>query len=550
MFDSLPVEVSVLRGSGDAAPLVDAAVGWGRVAAAAEAQRLACIAEWAAFFLAQSDDDTALCAVDEEDDVVAQIGIAFGVSVRWAMNDLQIAAAMKERFPGLAALFLRGEISAKVMATVVERTMLVWDPDALAKIDAACVKAAVECGWSGLSYYKLKNAVDIWIERHDPAAVRRARQTMQGRCVKAGDTNDKSGTTAVYCRLSAPGAALLMGRLRRMAKAVCKDDPRTLDQKMADALEALGADADHLKCLCGSQMCPATADDGVASRFVIHIYAEAAALDGEADPMLHGDGPTDTEQPLNVTTAPKPAETVANTGEAEPPENATKAEAAPERPKMSTPRQRPISAVPPPTMTNPSAGVIPGFGVVPNALIAALLVAGATVSYVKPPAVEPENHPWISKALREFVKSRDLTCRIPGCDRAADWGDLDHSIAWGEGGPTHGSNLNGKCRHHHMIKTFRDGWSEIQKPDGTILFTTPTGHTYVSEPTSRLFFPTADTTSVAVERGSPRKEPAADKTVKMPKRKRPKAKERAYRIAAERALNDAAVAERNKPPPF
>jgi hypothetical protein len=36
----------------------------------------------------------------------------------------------------------------------------------------------------------------------------------------------------------------------------------------------------------------------------------------------------------------------------------------------------------------------------------------------------------------------------------------------------------------------------------------------------------------------------------MPKRKRTKAKDRAYRIAAERALNDAHVAERNRPPDF
>jgi hypothetical protein len=36
----------------------------------------------------------------------------------------------------------------------------------------------------------------------------------------------------------------------------------------------------------------------------------------------------------------------------------------------------------------------------------------------------------------------------------------------------------------------------------------------------------------------------------MPKRQRPKAKDRAYRTAAERALNDAHVAERNRPAEF
>ncbi|ANW65929.1 hypothetical protein BCA37_22265 [Mycobacterium sp. djl-10] len=46
MFDVLPTQITRLRGSGDAAACVDAAVGWGRVCAAAEAQRLSAIAEF------------------------------------------------------------------------------------------------------------------------------------------------------------------------------------------------------------------------------------------------------------------------------------------------------------------------------------------------------------------------------------------------------------------------------------------------------------------------------------------------------------------------
>lgn len=52
MFDVLPTQITRLRGSGDAAACVDAAVGWGRVCAAAEAQRLSAIAEFAVTFLA------------------------------------------------------------------------------------------------------------------------------------------------------------------------------------------------------------------------------------------------------------------------------------------------------------------------------------------------------------------------------------------------------------------------------------------------------------------------------------------------------------------
>jgi len=183
-------------------------------------------------------------------------------------------------------------------------------------------------------------------------------------------------------------------------------------------------------------------------------------------------------------------------------------------------------------------------------LIAALIAAGAQARYLKAPGVEPQERYRPSRALREFVIARDLTCRIPGCDRAADWGDLDHSIAWSDGGTTHASNLNGKCRHHHVVKTFREGWKEAQSPDGTLHVTDPTGHTYTSIPTSRLLFPAARTTSAAVQRGSPRKLSPEGNTTGQPRRRRSRAKERAYRIAAERARNEAYLAMREKAPPF
>ena len=68
MLPPLPASIEDLRGGTDAAPLVDAAVGWSRYLAAGEAQRLALLAQWAALWLADSDEDTCLGAVDDEDD--------------------------------------------------------------------------------------------------------------------------------------------------------------------------------------------------------------------------------------------------------------------------------------------------------------------------------------------------------------------------------------------------------------------------------------------------------------------------------------------------
>jgi hypothetical protein len=53
-----------------------------------------------------------------------------------------------------------------------------------------------------------------------------------------------------------------------------------------------------------------------------------------------------------------------------------------------------------------------------------------------------------------------------------------------------------------------------------------------------------------VQTAPPTIETTADRGAMMPKRRHPRAHNRAQAIKAERRLNDAHVAERNKPPPF
>ena len=84
-------------------------------------------------------------------------------------------------------------------------------------------------------------------------------------------------------------------------------------------------------------------------------------------------------------------------------------------------------------------------------------------------------HP--SRALADFVRARDLTCRAPGCDKPATRCDIDHTIPW-PFGATHASNLKCLCRDHHILKTFW-GWKDKQLADGTVIWTLPDGHTYV-----------------------------------------------------------------------
>lgn len=106
-----------------------------------------------------------------------------------------------------------------------------------------------------------------------------------------------------------------------------------------------------------------------------------------------------------------------------------------------------------------------------------------------PIPAEPRYRP--STALAEFIRIRDLTCRFPYCDVPAARCGIDHTVPW-PAGPTHASNLACLCRHHHLLKTFHTGaggWSDRQHPDGTIEWTSPTGHLWTTTPGGALFFP-------------------------------------------------------------
>ena len=196
-------------------------------------------------------------------------------------------------------------------------------------------------------------------------------------------------------------------------------------------------------------------------------------------------------------------------------------------------------------------GYLPGFGAVSAEAVRDL----ATRAQLRPltPAheftAEAQYRP--STALVEFIRARDLCCRFPGCDVPAEFCDLDHSIPWALGGLTHPSNIHLKCRPHHLLKTFwcgDNGWAEQQYPDGTIVFTSPSGRRYTTTPGGALFFPHMATPTETLTTPVPPPEISPGRTLMMPTRKRTRAAERAARIDYERGLNEARWAA--DPPPF
>ena len=185
----------------------------------------------------------------------------------------------------------------------------------------------------------------------------------------------------------------------------------------------------------------------------------------------------------------------------------------------------------------------PGSGAGADELIPAELVAELAKSARLRPLIHPADAPpepgyTPSRALADFVRCRDLTCRAPGCDRPAVGCDLDHTVPHGDGGATHASNLKCLCRIHHLLKTFW-GWRDTQLPDGTLIWTLPSGVTYVTTPGSALLFPSlcAPTGDLPAPDPPARGDRCGDRTAMMPTRQRTRAQHRADAITAERHHN-------------
>ena len=194
-----------------------------------------------------------------------------------------------------------------------------------------------------------------------------------------------------------------------------------------------------------------------------------------------------------------------------------------------------------------------GAGVTPNWLLAQVMDGARFREVFHPGITDPEPGYTPSAATAAFVRCRDLTCRFPGCDRPASLADIDHTVPHPLG-PTHPSNLKCLCRFHHLLKTFWNGptgWRDRQLPDGTVIWTSPTGHVYTTRPGSALLFPSLCLPTGELWSGDPPESDSSDaRGGLMPRRRQTRAQNRIRAIAAERKLNEERAAEHNKPPPF
>ena len=104
------------------------------------------------------------------------------------------------------------------------------------------------------------------------------------------------------------------------------------------------------------------------------------------------------------------------------------------------------------------------------------------------------------------------------------------------------------------LKTFC-GWEPTAQPDGSIQWSTPTGHTYTKAPGAALMFAHWNThTPIPRKRAITLINDDTDRHTKMPTRTRTRNQDRAQRITTERTHNQLAraleQAESDSDPPF
>ncbi len=453
--------------------LIESMCAAGRAESRAAAARLDAVAEL--FELRRGQRGEAPdWAVDTWAAVGAEVAAAFRISLAMAGSYLRYGLAMRQRLPKVAVLFRAGDIDFALFATLVYRTDLITDAQVLAGVDA---ELAAKVGrWPSMTRGRLAGQVDRIVARADADAVRQRRQRQTDREICIEDL--VGGTSEIHGSLFTVDAHALEKRLDALAATVCAHDPRSREQRRADALGALAAGADRLGCRCGRTEC-AAGKRPPAGAVVIHVIAEQATLDGRAD--VAG-----SEVGVDELITPE--------------------------------------------------------------LIQELAASATLVPLVHPGEAAPENGYVPSKALADFVRCRDLTCRWPGCDHPAVDCDIDHAIPYSRGGKTHAANLNCKCRTHHLVKTFW-GWQEKQLPDGTLIFTSPAGHTYVTTPGSALLFPSLCRAvgGMSAPEADPPQDNCGERSAMMPRRTRTRAQNRAHRIATERRHNrEARQAERRQ----
>ena len=242
------------------------------------ARRMSAVAELLALRTAEvymEDPDPGYMIVTGFQRATAEVAAACNLSPAAAASVVSHADTLAERLPKVAAVLAAGETDWRTVQVIITRTEFVKD----AVMERADWRLATRIAkWRCWSRKRIINAVDATVRVMDPDAIYERVRREDKRHVSVTALGD--GTAKVDGIVAAEAGIAIDKWLSELAGAVCRDDPRTVDQRRADATKAM-AEGRSLGCQCGADNCPNRSDDAAAApRIVVNVIAGAETVLG------------------------------------------------------------------------------------------------------------------------------------------------------------------------------------------------------------------------------------------------------------------------------
>src|SRR6478672_7665272 len=388
----------------------------------------------------------------------SEVSLATGLGQWAAGRKVGLAEALAGRFTKLLGKVLTGEL-ATVNAGKVVAACDGLDDRACAAVEDVLVQRVVGMDPARITTVARKVATRIAADQVAAATAKNKRD----RAVQVSPGPD--GTTDWWARLPAGRSAAAWAAIRDLADRYTKKDPTlTLDQARADAfIDLLLTNVTvTAKVTLGIPVITGPDAEHARAAALAEHAAENQASNGpsgaSADAEPPAKSPSGGDQEGSIDTAEVTAVADGGCGA-----NTPEADPSWVRPAVATGglglgESFSLSAALLSGCEIPGIGFIDAdtvqalLSVVPTDIGRALLDAhtGTLIETVST-AYRP------SKAVTEFVTTRDGTCRMWGCPRPATKCDIDHARPWPTG-PTTPTNLGGLCRRHHRLKQRRH-WS-------------------------------------------------------------------------------------------
>ncbi|WP_200182818.1 DUF222 domain-containing protein [Tomitella biformata] len=471
--------------------------------------------------LATSTPELDLRVLDDDATTAAHLAAASHIRHAAGATMLREALAMVFRIPEIGKCLRDGLITEAQYKVLVTDTDLLDGKSYCPDVDAAIARALrTACATGERDLHNLANRL---IFEHDPDAFRdRHQRAKRQRGTRARPLRD--GMAQFSITASAEDIALAMAAVHALADSVCPRDTRTVGARRSDAAICTLLGVPFL-CQCGRDDCEATTDEqdlsGRHAQIVLHVICDADTLhtpdtpdgpDSPEGPDTPDDpdgpdgpgGPVPPQDPRPPTT-PAPAEATAP-APAETPdasESNASSPASSETPEACAPGTSGESEKSAESDERP--GFLDGYGLISPDHVREIAARPDTI--IRPlnpnpgqtlPTHLPSDPYRFSAALDTFIRARDGYCVIPGCDKPAWSGDLDHVTEYDhacpeQGGKTNKVNGNAKCRLHHLFKTFGN-WLDDQYigEDGHthVEIVTPSGnHLHSHGHTNEALFP-------------------------------------------------------------